>query len=257
MSICLFENTHGLPPRNCLGFEGWMSQLLSDLAALDNWRCGNGATSVPSDANLNALFAPCTVPDPAWVAWVDTSIPLYPVLTLWANCSTSTDWDSDGDAIADREWLPYKGGLLNYVQHNWNDIGSKSSATWSVLPGWPHVTITTTGRPVLIKYSVTVTIDLNGIELAGGTGAQLRVTQNSTPLPTGLSQFCTMHSVPVGNWGTHAHDQQAGVHSWHQIIPLVAGTYTYALDWRVSGWIGGRLITVGQSNYNSLSVREL
>lgn len=256
MGICDFLSVYGSFPQNCGAQSAWMESLLTEFAGSDHYRCGSGATDNPSDAVLDALFAPCPVPDPAIVSWIDTTNAPNPEASIWLNCGTATDWDSDGDTFVDREWLPLR-SRMNYDQHTWNDPGSKSSSTWGALPGSPSVTITTSGRPVLLQYAVTVTIELNGVELAGGTGAQLRVTQNGTPLPTGLSDYTSMHSFPVGNWGAHFHDQQAGAHSWSHFIELAAGTYTFALQWRVSGYVGGRMITTGLSGYNNLSVREI
>lgn len=83
MGLCNFSTIYGSAPRDCPDLQTWLDTLVSVLEPSDNMRCGSNAGPPGSDADLEALFAPCVAPPDAVAYWFDT---LAGTWTTWVKC---------------------------------------------------------------------------------------------------------------------------------------------------------------------------
>jgi hypothetical protein len=70
MTICEFLTDEGSPPANCSLLRKYLDAIAATLSEVNQIRCTVTFTAdPPSEAGLNALWAPCSVPDNAMVFW--------------------------------------------------------------------------------------------------------------------------------------------------------------------------------------------
>lgn len=71
MSICNYINERGYPPQDCTGMQGYLGGLITVMSEANPLQCDEAAND-PDNADLNALYGTCDVPQGAIVNWYNT-----------------------------------------------------------------------------------------------------------------------------------------------------------------------------------------